>query len=420
MNIIQPILQASPPKVQPGKTIWQYLQVLIDVGDIPDELKKNRPPLNLSLVLDRSGSMQGSSLDYTRQSAVKFVENLSPKDFISVVIYDDTIEPLIPAMSVPQDKSVIIDSINQIEARGSTDLYSGLKEGIKQVRTFYSTNITNRVLLFSDGLANVGRTDPAEIAQRIKQKLQDTSISVSTLGMGADFNEILMQNLSQQTHGNYYYIETPEYIPTLVSRELQGLSTLVWKNLEIGFDGAPNFHIKEILGYNVKDNQNFIGEVRALDELYIIAKYPIPSKIVLPATLKVTLRYDDVLQKLDSQEKELTFSVEYTDDDSELSEDIAIRANLELFALGNDIESARQLMEKEDFKGAGEVLEKRIMIMKSLKEVIPTDTRLDLKITFLEMMLERAKKRAYDQKFGKMSSYYSYSSTKSRFRTKIT
>ena len=238
--------------------------------------------------------------------------------------------------------------------------------------------------------------------------------------MGEEFNEVLMQNLSQQTRGNYYYIETPEYIPTLVSRELKGLITLIWKNLEISFDGGPDFQVKEVLGYNVKGNQTFIGEVRALDELYVIAKYPIPSKISLPAKIKVTMRYDDVFRKLEAQEKELSFSVEFTDDEKELSEDIAIKTNLELFALGNDIETARQFMEKNDFKSAGEVLEKRVVIMKSLKEIQPNDMRLDLKIKFLEIMLERVKKGAYDQKFAKMSAYYSYSSGRSRYRTKVT
>jgi len=417
MDLINIVLAGSPPKVSPGDIIWQYLQVLIDTEELED-IEEKRVPLNISLVIDRSGSMAGDAMRYARDAAVEFVNNLSKNDIISVIAYDDQIDTIVVPTQVKNLKSSITDSIRQLEARGSTDLHGAVVKGIEEVEKNLQNNYMNRVILLSDGQANVGLLDIIDINKDLQKRIKNKPISVSTLGLGADFNEILLEGLSSQFKGNYYYIEESNFIPRLVSRELTGLLSLLWKNLEISFEASSQISIKEVLGYTPKDFSTYIGEVRSLDELYVICKYPIPSDLTAGQEIKVILRYDNVVNKQDKQEQVFNFPIEISTEKTDLEEDIAIITNLELYAMGNDIESARQKMEAGDYTTATEVIEKRITIMKDLSDKQPGDERLGVKLKFLELMLSRSKSGAYNKKFGKMSSYYSYSSLKSRYRMK--
>ncbi|MHA2364750.1 MAG: vWA domain-containing protein, partial [Candidatus Hodarchaeales archaeon] len=338
MDIIDVVLTASPPKVKPGTTIFQNLQVLIDADELPD-IEEKRSPLNVSLVIDRSGSMSGDAMQHARNASVEFINRLSEKDIISVVAYDDKINTLIKPTTIKKNKSKVIDAIRQLEARGSTDLHSGLVRGLTEVEKNLHNDFTNRVILLSDGQANVGITEINDINLDLKKRIKNKQISVSALGMGAYFNEILLEGLAEEFRGNYYYIEENDFIPRLISRELTGLLSLLWKNLEISFVSSGIIELKEILGYTVKGNTSFVGEVRSLDELYVICKYPIPSDLSEGEKITVTLRYDDLINKTNNLERVMEYPIEFSSDDAELKDDIAIIVNLELFALGNDIET---------------------------------------------------------------------------------
>ena len=164
----------------------------------------NRPSVNLAIVLDRSGS--------------EAIRRLDAKDIVSVVVYDNKSEVIIPAQHVTE-KEALIARISAIEPRGCTALFDGVSAGATELRKFKGKCEISRVLLVSDGQANVGPSSPDELG-RYGALLMKDGIAVSTIGLGVDYNEDLMTRLSQKSDGNSYFVENSNDLPRVFAREL--------------------------------------------------------------------------------------------------------------------------------------------------------------------------------------------------------
>jgi Ca-activated chloride channel homolog len=209
-----------------------YLMARFVSGPAPDN--QRRRPLNLSLVIDRSGSMGGDKIAYTRQAAQFLVQNLGTSDILSVVLYNEGVETLIQPEKVSH-KDVISQRIGAIKAKGMTNLSGGWLEGTKHVTQGLNSSSLNRVLLMSDGLANQGITNKEKLVTLAKQKLEQ-GISTTTMGLGTDFNEDLLMAMADAGGGAYYFIESPEVAPLIFEEELQGLLSLVGQNLLVSLE----------------------------------------------------------------------------------------------------------------------------------------------------------------------------------------
>jgi Ca-activated chloride channel family protein len=191
-----------------------------------------RTPLNLSLVIDRSGSMDGAKLEYAKKAAMFVVDHVTPDDYLSIVIYDSEVKTLFPSQRVT-NKVTLKNLIQQLRSGSSTNLSGGMLEGYNQVQATYKSGYVNRVLLMSDGLANEGITDNLSLFNIVRGKLREQGISISTFGVGLDYNEDLMQGLAENGNGNYYFIANPEEIPGIFKKELNGLLYLYAQNTSI-------------------------------------------------------------------------------------------------------------------------------------------------------------------------------------------
>lgn len=209
----------------------QEVVIKIDLSAIADRQKVRRTPLNLAVVLDRSGSMTGAKLEKTKQAAMQLVDRLAPNDIFSLVIFSDEARVLVPAQRV-EDKEALKERIESIEADGSTALYAGVKMGADQLGEFFSSKHINRVILLSDGLANVGPSTPREL-RRLGSRLAERGISVTTIGVGDDYNEDLMAGLAEASDANYYYVQDTEKLPEIFAKELGGLLTIAARDVRI-------------------------------------------------------------------------------------------------------------------------------------------------------------------------------------------
>ena len=209
----------------------QEIVVKIDLSAIVEPKKTRRTPLNLAVVLDKSGSMTGAKIEKTKQAAMQLVDRLAPDDIFSLVIFSDHPQVLVPAQKVV-DKQAIKGRIESIQADGSTALYAGVNLGADQVREYLSSRRINRVILLSDGLANIGPSTPRDL-RRLGSDLAERGISVTTIGVGDDYNEDLMAGLAEASDANYYYVKDTEKLPEIFAKELGGLLTVAARDVRI-------------------------------------------------------------------------------------------------------------------------------------------------------------------------------------------
>ncbi len=195
------------------------------------ESTSQRSALNVALVLDRSGSMMGEKMEQTKVAAKAFVDRLDPNDIVSIVIYDDKIEVLYPASKI-NDRQKIKDKIDSIEARGSTALYGGVQKGAQELRKFISSERINRIILLSDGQANVGLSSPEALGELGKSLVQE-GISVTTLGLGMGYNEDLMTKLAYMSDGNHKFLKNNEEIEYFFNKELGVISSVAAQHVEV-------------------------------------------------------------------------------------------------------------------------------------------------------------------------------------------
>ena len=161
-------------------------------------------PLNLAIVLDRSGSMSGGKLEQAKQAAMMLVDQLDRDDVLSLVVYETEFQVVLPAGPLGDRRKEIKRMIQRIGTGGSTALYGGVQAGGRQLDEFLSKQRSNRVMLLSAGIANVGPSSNREISQ-LGSRLSKSGVSVTTLGLGDDYNETLMTALAEASDANYYY-----------------------------------------------------------------------------------------------------------------------------------------------------------------------------------------------------------------------
>src|SRR5450756_482134 len=209
----------------------QEVVVKIDLSAIADRQKHRRTPLNLAVVLDKSGSMTGAKLEKAKQAAMLVVDRLAPNDVFSLVIYSDEARVLVPAQRV-EDKEALRARIEGIEAGGSTALYAGVKTGARQIQEYFSSKRINRVILLSDGLANVGPSSTHDLCG-LGHELAESGIAVTTIGVGDDYNEDLMAGLAEASDANYYYVRDTEKLPEIFAKELGELLSVAARDVRI-------------------------------------------------------------------------------------------------------------------------------------------------------------------------------------------
>lgn len=205
----------AQPVMQDGVAQKNYLRVAL--GGCRPEPTQNRTPVNVTFVIDRSGSMSGERIAQAREAAIMAINRLQPDDIASVVVFDTRADVLIPAQKVT-DPAYFTDRIRQINLGGSTAIHDGVLKARSEVLRFIDPGRLNRIVLLSDGQANVGPSRPDDFA-KLGRALLTERISVSTIGLGLDYNEDLMLQLALASDGNHAFARDPSDLINIFNRE---------------------------------------------------------------------------------------------------------------------------------------------------------------------------------------------------------
>ncbi|MEO7665060.1 MAG: VWA domain-containing protein, partial [Candidatus Limnocylindrales bacterium] len=209
--------------------------VLVELDAPPAATQHRRDAVNIAFVLDRSGSMGGQKIELARRAIETAIDRLLPDDRFAVIAYDDNIDVVVASTPASREaKDGAIRQVRRIDARGSTDLGAGWLKGAEQVALHQTAGREgiHRILLLTDGLANQGMTDPAELARHAGE-LRARGVGTTTFGVGEDFDETLLQGMADAGGGHFYYIERPEQITDLIASEVGELLEVVARDAAI-------------------------------------------------------------------------------------------------------------------------------------------------------------------------------------------
>jgi Ca-activated chloride channel family protein len=209
-----------------------------------------RSDASLTFVIDISGSMQEPNrLPLVKRALRLLVQELRPSDQVGIVVYGSSASVVLDHTSAA-DKETIIRAIDSLENGGSTNAEEGLRLGYQQASKHFKTGASNRVILCSDGVANVGATGPDAIRQSIRDYTAQ-GVYLTTVGFGmGDYNDTLMEQLADDGNGNYAYVDTDEEARRIFVENLTGTLQVIAKDAKIQVEFNPAVVAQyRLLGY---------------------------------------------------------------------------------------------------------------------------------------------------------------------------
>ncbi len=218
---------------------------------------KRTTPLEIAVVIDRSGSMSSKDkLGYVKKAVKNLYNSLSTDDKISVISYSNRSTVDLDSKALDKISQSDFNSIiGSIDDGGGTNLYSGMEKGLKILEKS-SSGRKKRLILLSDGLANKGITDSKKIAARAEKAMLNNKITTSTFGVGSDYNEELLAQIADATMGDYFYIANPREAITDFNSEISNLTNTVLEDVEINFDPSSGCKIEDVIGFKESEKGN--------------------------------------------------------------------------------------------------------------------------------------------------------------------
>ncbi|MDX1995836.1 MAG: DnaJ domain-containing protein [bacterium] len=270
---------------------------------------KRESRLNLTLVLDHSNSMAGTRLEKLKIAAHQLVDQMSQTDILSVVIFNDRAEVIIPATYV-KDKPALKAKISMMVAAGGTEIYHGLSKGVEQNRTYLGPRLVNHVILLTDGHTFGDQERCLELAQTAAKE----GISISALGLGHDWNDQFLDSIASKTGGTSEFINSPSGIVRFLNDHVKNLANGFAERVRLSVATDPDVQLE--LAFRIAPNPQpleqengyiALGSLQANRSIAVLLQFQLPGEMQ-PGYRSVArlLAVGDVLQNRNQTMQEVS------------------------------------------------------------------------------------------------------------------
>jgi Ca-activated chloride channel family protein len=261
------------PAILKGTASERFLTISVrapELGGTPVDR-----PVNVAVVMDASGSMsEGDKMRHARTAAKSILRAMGPEDEFALVSFNDYARVVVESGPV-QDVDRISRQIDRVAYGGATNLYDGLARGEAQVLRALTAGEVGRVIVLSDGKANQGRQEPHQLSG-LAAEVAAKGISVTTLGLGLDFREDVLQDMADVGGGNYAFIDDPTELADVFARELNETTRLLARNTTLTVDLPPQIEPIEVIGWDAERTDTgwtlFLGDLPAGAERTVVAR----------------------------------------------------------------------------------------------------------------------------------------------------
>jgi len=333
--------------------------LMLNVRAAAEELASTPAPVNLSIVIDRSRSMEGQRLENALAAARGMIRRLRDGDTVSVVTYNTETEVVVPATLLDsRSREELLFSLRSIEAQGHTCISCGIETGLATMGTRPGVA---RMLLLSDGEANAGIRDVPGI-QRLAEQARSRDVAISSIGVDVDYNERMMFAVAQGSNGRHYFVENESGLPRIFDEELESLVRTVAHRAEVELDLAPGVQVLEVMdrSFTRDGNRVFVpfGAFAQGDNKTLLVRLRVPRGEAGPrAVADVRMRWDDLTRGRPGDCRG-SLSAELTDDARGVSPlDAVVESRLARSETSAALQRANELFEEGDVVAAQRTLD---------------------------------------------------------------
>jgi Ca-activated chloride channel family protein len=287
----------------------------VRVGVRPERKESVRAPLRLALVLDRSGSMQGEKLRIAKRAALAVLDQLSERDSVALVVFDNRIDVIQSAAPVtPKLKQQIQAALQHIDARANTALYEGWLTGCNAIVSDVGSSAGDglaRCFLLTDGIANVGVTDPERIASEAAGVREHTKISTSTFGIGQDYNELVLGPMAVAGGGQFHHLRSPDEIFHTFVGELGELLSIAARQVRVEVQIESGLKMELLSAYWMEAERGSIalGDLQYGEDQHAVIRVQFPAQWNSEKrTVRVRLLWSEGTSERETPWQELHFS----------------------------------------------------------------------------------------------------------------
>lgn len=211
--------------------------------DVPSSIKQVQMPAAVALVIDTSGSMAGPKMQNARQAAHTLVNRLGDGDIVTIATFDDQAQERVAPMQLnPDARRRIRTTIDELNPNGGTNLFDGMRLGEARAMSAPSSHAIRRVVLISDGIANVGPTS-TDILGALAQRGADQGVQVTAIGVGLDYDESTLNAFAMRSSGRLYHLAEPGALASILEREMGLLKATAVTNAVVEIVPAPGVQL---------------------------------------------------------------------------------------------------------------------------------------------------------------------------------